>query len=204
MKIAHVCACFLSLLLTVQSRREPNSNPQQASVGRFNIKIHDERLPLEEAVANHTGLIPNLTELFVDVLEDYYLTYNDEDTPPVEAQSDNITAIARSNLFTKYFKYNEVLLNASKEIANSSFEQDKELGFPNPDVTFYYLDAIANMTQQTYYYTLGAYIGVGVNSVCAEQINQVLADKDEWAKMGSGAASTLMALLPTFLAFGNL
>ncbi|KAF2789757.1 hypothetical protein K505DRAFT_365321 [Melanomma pulvis-pyrius CBS 109.77] len=204
MKIAHVCACLLSLLLAVQSRRAPNSNPQQASVGRFSIKIHDERLPLEEAVANNTGLIPNLTELFVNVLIDYYLTYNDENTPPVEAQWDNITAIAQSDLFTEFFKYNEVLLNASKEVANSFFEQDKKLGYPNPDVTYYYLDAIANMTQQTYYYILGAYIGVGVNSACAKQINQVLADKDEWAKMGSGAASTLMALLPTFLAYGNL
>lgn len=205
MKIAHVCTCLLFLLPTVQSSRQPNSNPQSASVGHFKIKIHDDRLPLAEAISNYTGLMPNLTNLFDTVLDDYYASYDVEDTPPVEVQSDNITAIAQSNLSAEYFKYNEVLLSASKEAANSSFEQDKKnYGNPYPDVTFNYLYAIANMSYQTYYYIHGAYIGIGMNSACAEQINQVLADKDEWAKMGSGAATTLMALLPTFLAFGNL
>jgi hypothetical protein len=60
------------------------------------------------------------------------------------------------------------------------------------------------MTYATFYHVHGAYIGVGRNSKCAEQINQVLSDKDEWAKMGSGIATTLMTLLPTFLAFGHL
>ncbi|KAF2198661.1 hypothetical protein GQ43DRAFT_148828 [Delitschia confertaspora ATCC 74209] len=47
-------------------------------------------------------------------------------------------------------------------------------------------------------------MGMGKSVPCSEYINEVINSKDEWEKMGSQAATTLMTLLPTFLAFGNL
>ncbi|CAO2650069.1 Nn.00g013610.m01.CDS01 [Neocucurbitaria sp. VM-36] len=203
MKTSHAFACVLLALPFVlsQTSKGISNNPQKASVGRFSININDNRLRLEEAVANQTTLNPSLAELFFNVL-DFYESYNDSQIPSMEVQSQNLTSLAKTSLSPADFgKYNQVLLNASSDVANETINTE---GLPNPDVVGFYLDAIYNMTYQTYYYIHGAYIGVGQNSECAEQINQVLADKDEWAKMGSSAATTLMALLPTFLAFGHL
>ena len=54
------------------------------------------------------------------------------------------------------------------------------------------------------YAALAAWAGVGRSVECADRISSVLKDMDEWEKAGMQAATTLMALLPTFLAFGNL
>lgn len=51
---------------------------------------------------------------------------------------------------------------------------------------------------------IGAYIGVGWHPSCMKNINQVLEDASEWDKAGANVATTLMALIPTLLTFGNI
>ena len=72
------------------------------------------------------------------------------------------------------------------------------------DYTSYYLDVIYNLILATHYYRLGAFAGVGWPVFCSEQVDNVLENLSEWDKAGSNAVITLMALLPFFLAFGNL
>lgn len=67
-----------------------------------------------------------------------------------------------------------------------------------------YVQAVYNTSVLTQFYNFGALMGIGWTVECSDAINTVLESKDEWAKAGSAAATTLMALLPTFLAFGNL
>lgn len=55
-----------------------------------------------------------------------------------------------------------------------------------------------------YYKSLASYAGVGSPVRCSPQIERMLTGMSEWEKTGMAAATTLMALLPTFLAFGNL
>ncbi|KAF2739839.1 hypothetical protein EJ04DRAFT_604311 [Polyplosphaeria fusca] len=134
-------------------------------------------------------------------LDEYY---DENYTPPVEYVTARLNSVALPVLGNG-FNYSDVLLKSATDVANKNFEQDKEYyDATKPDIAYYYLDAVANMTEQTYYYILGAYMGAGFNSECADQINKVLEEKDEWAKMSSSAATTLMALMPIFLAFGKL
>ncbi|RDW63316.1 hypothetical protein BP6252_10861 [Coleophoma cylindrospora] len=72
------------------------------------------------------------------------------------------------------------------------------------DLGYEYLLAVYNATVLTQVFNQAALMGVGKTVSCSENINIVLSTKNEWAKAGSSAATTLMALLPTFLAFGSL
>lgn len=55
-----------------------------------------------------------------------------------------------------------------------------------------------------YFRIVGAYMGVGWRPSCMDNINKVLEDASEWDKAGASAATTLMALIPALLTFGNL
>jgi hypothetical protein len=72
------------------------------------------------------------------------------------------------------------------------------------DLSSTYLDAIWNTSAILDYYWVAAYMGIGRSVKCSHQINEILAETDEWENAGASAATVLMALLPTFLAFGNL
>jgi hypothetical protein len=72
------------------------------------------------------------------------------------------------------------------------------------DLSSTYLDAIWNTSAILDYYWVAAYMGIGRSVKCSHQINEILAETDEWENAGASAATILMALLPTFLAFGNL
>ncbi|KAF2472614.1 uncharacterized protein BDR25DRAFT_15889 [Lindgomyces ingoldianus] len=198
------CVVFVQAVLAT-SKDGVNTNPHKATIGRFQISIHDDRLNLQEAIANQSSLLVDLYTLFYSALW-YWDSYDDPTVPPESEQTGNLTQFAQSNLTRdEYNKYSAVLLNASRENAEwLSSKGMPQADFPHPDYVSSYLDAIANMTTQTWYYIHGAYIGVGANSACAAQIDEVLSNKAEYEKMGSSAATTLMALLPTFLAFGNL
>lgn len=178
------------------------------------IAIRDERLPLEEALTNQSEIIPFFVDqLFAlnDIYSEIPTLENDiPDLPPVNNQTENLKLAADQSIEAYVYdanadtarKYQEVLINVSTEAANQ--EDWKTLGFPEPDVYWWYYDATLNATIQTFYHVYGPYMGLGMNTACSEYINEVLSDKDEWAKMSSSAATTMMALLPTFLAFGHL
>ncbi|KAK2762617.1 hypothetical protein FQN54_000790 [Arachnomyces sp. PD_36] len=195
---------FALVLGAIAEKEGAGKRPTDSYVGVFHFSMNDDRLPLEEALKNET-LRPLLDELWLDVY-DYWNTYRYENTPTESEQSTELEKRANALLNNEvYENYSQVLLNASREYASEwTDEKWQETGYPHPDLVEGYLGAIYNMTTQTFYYIQGAYLGVGKSSGCAKQIDEVLSNKSEWEKMGSSAATTLMALLPTFLAFGNL
>ncbi|KAL0261567.1 hypothetical protein SLS55_002997 [Diplodia seriata] len=63
----------------------------------------------------------------------------------------------------------------------------------------------ANQTaDSTYWKITASYMGVGWNVKCWGDINTALNMATEWDKAASSAATTLMALIPVLLTFGNL
>lgn len=176
-------------------------NLGEASVGRFKVTLNDERLPLAAMEKNRTSLQPNLEKLWNKVYV-YWYTYGDDETPPVEEQSRNLTAYAKEQLTEE--EYNDLNERILREATKNATATPLFEGQPHHDVVFSYLETIWNISSATEYFMHGAYLGVGSSSTCSEHVNDVLANADEWAKMGGSAATTLMALLPTFLAFGNL
>lgn len=129
--------------------------------------------------------------------------------PNSTSEAIELQALARRDLPGDDFRHHSSLL----ERANATyFEQLKGFSFNETalfndsfdDLAINYVDAVENFSISTFYYTLGAYMGVGKSVECSFHINEVLKVTDEWEKLGSTAATTLMALLPTFLAFGNL
>lgn len=152
MRFLHVFTCTLSILPFGLSEKNVNTNPNKPSVGRFQINLHDDRLLLQDAKANQT-LVQDLINLFFDNL-DFYLSYDDSQIPSVENQSQYLNSSAKANLTNEEFdKYSQVLLNASTDLAKEPINMD---GLPNPDVVGFYLEAIYNMTYQTFYYVHGA------------------------------------------------
>ncbi len=65
----------------------------------------------------------------------------------------------------------------------------------------------ANLTNQAtsaYYGIIGDYLGVGFNVKCRDHISQTINNADQFDTAGWQAATTLMALIPVLLTFGNL
>jgi hypothetical protein len=76
--------------------------------------------------------------------------------------------------------------------------------FSRTDLSEIFLDEIDKEFKELHHEQLAAYAGVGSPVDCSHHINRMLSEMSEWEKAGMAAASTLMALLPTFLAFGSL
>lgn len=183
------------------ARNEKPKKLTQASVGRFKITLDDDQLPLEEMEKNRTSLRPHLAWLWLSAW-DYWGNFTDETTPTEEEQVQSLTAFAKSELSPEEFNdFGGKILNHSKENASVTPLFD---GQPHHDVVFSFMETVWNMSIATDYFINGAFIGVGARSDCAEAVDEVLSNASEWNKMGSSAATTMMALLPTFLAFGNL
>lgn len=72
------------------------------------------------------------------------------------------------------------------------------------DLSEKFLDEIDEEFKYLHHRKLAAFAGVGSPSDCSAHILATLDEMDEWEKSGMAASSTLMALLPTFLAFGSL
>lgn len=103
----------------------------------------------------------------------------------------------------------EVLLERAKEsydatLANFGNDSIRLWEHNKTDLSEYFLNEIDEEFKLIHHQYLMAWAGVGSEVDCSEHINNMLDQMDEWEKAGMAAASTLMALLPTFLAFGNL
>jgi hypothetical protein len=93
--------------------------------------------------------------------------------------------------------YDEALLSWNND--SRDLWQDNQT-----DLSDKFLDEAFEEFKNLEHERLAAWAGVGSSVDCAEHINRILQDMDEWEKAGMAAATTLMALLPTFLAFGSL
>ncbi|EON68449.1 hypothetical protein W97_07659 [Coniosporium apollinis CBS 100218] len=206
----HVVLFSLLAILTVpgyaNDKDTRERNRFKPHVGNFPIPFHDDRLDgkVAQIEANQT-LRENLDTLSWSAF--YYWVDNFDPNSTFEATE--LQALARRDLPGDDFRHHSSLL----EQANATyFEQLKGFSFNETalfndsfdDLAINYVDAVENFSISTFYYTLGAYMGVGKSVECSSHINEVLTVTDEWEKLGSSAATTLMALLPTFLAFGNL
>ena len=176
----------------------------QVSVGYFEITVHDDWFN-QSAIAANRSIVDHFSKLYLQELDYWYNEYNDS----LQLQEDTAISNAREILDSSEFQWTEYLNKTALEwwqnktcsfgFCPDDFDDPTEM-----DYTSYYLDVLANMTDLTYYYTLSAYSGVGWRTSCSHHVDEVLENMSEWNKAGSSAAITIMALLPTFLAFGNL
>jgi hypothetical protein len=204
------CLCFLTLGLCmpyfVAAAASKGSKPRgkpKVRVGNFPIVMDDARLNHNIEVAKQ-----NETEMACLDNETYNYWYNLDAIPANETA--DMTAIANKCIsLPENQGYNDWV------IANATAEYNRELqpykgnetalwDYDYTDFSWVYGDVVYNGTLWIPYQIIGAFMGVGKTVPCADQINTVLAGVGPWENAGSAAATTLMALIPSFLAFGNL
>lgn len=172
-------------------------------IGTFPYYMEDEWLAdiIDKAEINRTKVIPQMEDLLVGV-GSYFDTYDDENAPSELMQILKLTEYQNAVFKDDASERLGVdFLGQAQKAAEEEFKAD---AWPYPDVVFHYLDSLANLTYDTFWAVRGAYMGVGRTSTCATEVSAVIASKDEWMKAGSAAATTLMSLVPAYLAFGNL
>lgn len=173
-----------------------------ADVGYFKIPFNDDRI-----VAKVNAAEKNITDF--DCLYGQALDYwfNREDPLPEDVEAKQLQDFANNCTIAPDVGEN-LLTNASKGLHASlaQFNNDSIALWNDSftDLSEKYLDAIEAEDNNRYYNRIASYMGVGQNVQCSRYIDDALKDAGEWEKAGAGAAATLMALVPTFLAFGNL
>ncbi len=201
--------CFVLVLLAFEVQAKKKKEQDQIGIGRFRFDISDNKIDLDAIHQNET-LLDNLTDLYIDTAVYWF---SDPDYITVDEAYPEIEALAFKYLPSEQNYSQLLMINANNSwknaIQNAQANRgnqtlDQWLANKEEDFTSCYLDEVYNLTQATFFYILGAYMGMGKSVDCSDFINTVLEDASEWKKAGSNAATTLMALLPTFLAFGNL
>lgn len=178
-------------------------------IGRFPFFMNDSRLQtgVDQAKSNWSTYLPH-HDLLLKKVEEYYTSYSFNSTPDATTQIQELGSIFNQSMGEGFEDVSQLGLNLLTQAYNSAnywFEWDNStLGVPNEDIAWYYVNILYQLPWQTYWYIQGAFFGVGRESACAAEISNVIASKEEWEKTGSAAATTLMAIAPVFLAFGNL
>lgn len=179
--------------------------PSRASIGYFNFALRDSAMKerVYQTEANWTSWYTFMNFTFTSWaqnLEDSEVDFEDNEEFKVRAFA-NVANISSENI--------EVLLKDSKDdyaAALQSYKNDSQRLWTDNRTDL--LDKVLDRTLSEFGYLehnwLAAYAGVGLPVKCSEQVNQAISGMNEWEKTGMSAANTLMALLPTFLAFGNL
>jgi hypothetical protein len=207
-----VLGCFILVLLGAFGIQARSVSRFEADIGRFRFPITDDRI--DDPHANDT-LGENLARLFLDV-HDYYDNF--DENQPTEVEAPLVDKLAQTYLTPDYKEHAERLRNDANNSLEAMTQDAIRIAVPpgnrtwaeqyvlenGDDFVWHYLQAINNMTRSIHFYKIGAYMGVGQTVSCSSFVDDVLSNKDEWSKAGSSAATTLMALVPTFLAFGNL
>ena len=67
-----------------------------------------------------------------------------------------------------------------------------------------HLEGLQDRIQRAYYAIIGDYLGVGFQVSCKAYIEETLNNVSQFDQAGWQAATTLMALTPVLLTFGNL
>lgn len=204
--------CCLLVLLGAFGIQARKVSRFEADIGRFRFPISDDRI--DDPHANDT-LGKNLAQLFLDT-HDYYDNF--DKNQPTEVEAAYVDKLAQIRLAPDYKEHAQRLHNDANSSLETMTQDALSIAVPpgnrtwaehyvlenKEDFVWHYLHAINNMSISIHYYKIGAYMGVGQTVKCSSHIDDVLSNKDEWSKAGSSAATTLMALVPTFLAFGNL
>jgi hypothetical protein len=178
----------------------------QVDIGFFRFPLNDPRI--ENRVLETERNLTAWGDIFDSTLD--YLKYNHKvlDEPlPNDVEEEKLRQFARDTqvdmedfgtvLGRAKASYDEALLswnNDSRGLWRSN----------ETDLSDKFLEEAYEEFKNLEHERLAAWAGVGSSVDCAEHINRILKDMDEWEKAGMAAATTLMALLPTFLAFGSL
>jgi hypothetical protein len=204
---------LLIVLLTLSFPRLPFASSHSKSqparnnvrVGDFPIPLNDDRLKRNITVAND-----NITEMncLFNLTLDYWL--GNDDPLPIANETAALDGFAKECLtIPENSGYHEwALANANQnltgELAQFNNNETQLWNDSFTDLSAAYLDTLFNGTDWLPFRVVSAYMGVGRNVECSDIINTLLEGAEEWEKAGAAAATTLMALIPTFLAFGNL
>ncbi|KAF2843410.1 hypothetical protein M501DRAFT_985525 [Patellaria atrata CBS 101060] len=173
----------------------------QAAVGNFRIPLNDQRVIDKVKVKED-----NLTNF--DCLWNKTIEYWLDNELPQQDENSTLFQFANSCSIGEY--HNNLTENAERNLTwwleLPDYNNDFILLWNERyiDLSERYLTAVENESQNLHYEIMGSYMGIGESVSCSPHIDRILDEASEWDKAGAGAATTLMALVPTFLAFGNL
>ncbi|KAF1997733.1 hypothetical protein P154DRAFT_605196 [Amniculicola lignicola CBS 123094] len=204
----------VALLLILSTLQFPTSilainpeGPPRVNIGYFKFPPLNDEIILRRVreVEN------NLTAwegLFTSALEFYINNTEIENGPSDDVEEDQLRQLATDqNISSSEL---EVLLERARTGYNAELRDpanaSTQLWFNDsrPDLSEHFLIGMAEDFDYLYYEELSMYAGIGSHVDCSPYIDQKLKKMSEWEKAGMNAATTLMALVPTFLAFGSL
>ena len=192
-----ICQLLLLAPCALAYEKSDKRRKFDARVGLFSFTIDDDRLKLNASLDRRLGSL-------YDRAYEYYLSY---DAPPSdEAEVAKLTTIAAEELEPEQVDtYVAKLLhsaNSSATLYRQENPNDPDLS--RFDIANYFLDALESLFDDFAYWGINPLMGVGWSASCSGNVNDILATRNEWEKAGSGGATTLMALVPAILSFGNL
>lgn len=216
---------FWALILLLNPSIAQTETPKQTAhgaevpkvnAGKFGLPLEDSRLPIDEAEQNKTYLLPGLDNLIGNIIE-YYASYEDDERPAPQDREAMSIALFDGAEDARVKKYSHELLcrilpssdcrqeeNAIGINASGAAASNTSSKLPE-DFVWRYLDDLMYLEDITAMLAFwGSLVGVGRHSTCTYLVDTVIGDKREWEKAGGSSATSLMALLPTFLAFGSL
>lgn len=179
--------------------------PSRISIGHFKFPLNDP--DIDERVQLVRDNITAWNNFYASTVEYWDSRYNDEQTPSIEEE------IAQLQIFANESKVgSEEFSTLLQKAENDYYAQLRAFNNDSSrlwreeqsDLSDKVLFGVEDEFEFLDHVWLTAYAGVGSSVDCAAHINFMLSNMTEWEKSGMAAASTLMALLPTFLAFGNL
>lgn len=185
--------------LACAKERQP---PFRINIGYFRFPLNDP--DIESRVLQSERNV-TLWEKLYDLTHNYW--QQNKQALPDDVEIDALRGFGNESKVEK--KELDVLLERAKEsydanLASFGNDSQKLWQHNQTDLSEKFLGEIDEEFKMIHHQYLMAWAGVGSAVDCSEHINNMLDQMTEWEKAGMAAASTLMALLPTFLAFGNL
>lgn len=184
---------------TVVLAREP---PFRVDIGHFSFPLNDP-----EIQSRVRQTMKNLT--IWENIRTFTHKYHDSKNQanPDDVEKDAIRQFANDSKIDN--KELEVLLERARksydtQLATYGNDSQRLWKEKKSDLSAKFLDEIEGEFMNLHHQQLAAFAGVGSKLDCSLHIGAMLDQMTEWEKSGMAAATTLMALLPTFLAFGNL
>lgn len=190
-------SCLFATIVAAGGKQKSQTD-FNTNVGVFRVPLHDDRL--KAARQNHSLLV-NATSTWSAVLN-FWTSYGEIPFPDNETEYRVIKGNSSRHLNESLV---DMLFNNTETEMKTYFENNPETEHNGSyDLTSFYLDSLFNYTASISYWNRNYLMGVGWTVDCSDHVDDILGNKAEWEKLGSSAASTLMALIPTILTFGNL
>jgi hypothetical protein len=198
-----IVALSLFFSLVFAQDREP---PFRINIGYFKFPLND---PAIKSRIHQTERNLTFWEHLYDSTKRYWDSNRQRLRQPLsdQVEEDDLRRLANETQVTN--EEVEVLLEGARErhvheLANFGNSSQRLWDYNRTDLSEQFLDEIEDEFKMVHHQRLAAYAGVGSSVDCSVHVDAMLQQMSEWEKAGMAAASTLMALLPTFLAFGNL